>query len=179
MNTYKIEDKEFSMMLNWEEVSFRIEALAQQINKDYIGRTPVFLVTLKGAMFFAVELLKSITIPCSFDCIIGKSYHGTSQLAPGVVDIYHNNLDLVGRDVIIVEDIVDTGYTIKRLLEVVNDMQPASVAVATLLNKPEKHLVSVNPDYVGFNISPNFIVGFGLDYNEVGRNLKGIYSIME
>jgi hypoxanthine phosphoribosyltransferase len=177
MEKYTINKLTFKKTISEEKINEKIAEIAKKINEDYKNSQPCFLITMKGAIFFAVEILKQIEIPCTIDIISAKSYGEKMKSNPGEVSIQHNNLDLKGKDVILVEDIVDTGYTLEKLLKTLNFFSPKSVKVATLLAKPDKFCVDVHIDYLGFSMSPEFIIGFGLDFNEFGRNLKSIYTL--
>lgn len=174
---YTINKLSFVQTITEQEVSGVIAKIAQRINEDYKGKQPCFLITMKGAIFFGVELLRQIDLPCTLDVISVKSYGKKMKSNPSDISIHHENLDLRGKDVILVEDIVDTGYTLEKLLKTLEQFQPKSLAVASLVAKPEKYCVNVRIDYLGFSLSPEFIIGSGMDFNEQGRNLKGIYSL--
>jgi hypoxanthine phosphoribosyltransferase len=177
LKEFVINDKVFKETISWQVIQQRISEIAKQINIDYQGKQPTFLIAMKGAMFFGVELLKEIQLPCIVEVISAKSYGTNMQSVPDNVAVQHHNIKLENKDVIIVEDIVDTGYTIKKLLEVINNQNPKSIAVAALIAKPEKFCIDVKIDYLGFTVSPEFIIGCGMDYDEFGRNLKGIYTL--
>ncbi|MPM71294.1 Hypoxanthine phosphoribosyltransferase [bioreactor metagenome] len=138
----------------------------------------MFLIALNGAMFWAVELLKEINLQCKLETIHAKSY-GNAMQSDGNVSVMYNNMDLENKDIIIIEDIVDTGYTMQKLLETINIQKPKSVAIAALITKPEKIVINIKIDYLGFAIPPEFIIGCGMDYKEFGRNLRGIYRLKD
>ncbi|HAH06200.1 MAG TPA: hypoxanthine phosphoribosyltransferase [Elusimicrobia bacterium] len=156
-----------------EELQRRIRELAQEISRDYAGRTPMLIGVLKGCVLFLSDLMKSLELDCCVDFICLASYSGTSS--SGVVRML---LDLresaQGRDVIVIEDIVDTGLTIAYLLQNLKTRGPRSVEVCTLLDKPDCRKVAISPKYAGFRIPNEFVVGFGLDYVERYRNLPYI-----
>ncbi len=162
------------IMLPEEKVDAKIKEIGEKISHDYAGKQVHLVCVLKGGSFFMCELAKRITIPVSFDFMSVSSYGGDTK-SSGVVKIV-KDLDepLEGKHVIIVEDIVDSGRTLSYLKELLNQRGPASLAVCTLLDKPERRVVDVNVDYSGFNIPDEFVVGYGLDYDQKYRNLPYI-----
>ena len=162
------------VLLNEEEVDRRIKEIAEQINKDYEGKAVHLICILKGGVFFTCELAKRLTIPVSLDFMSVSSY-GSDTKSSGVVKIV-KDLDesLKDKDVIVVEDIVDSGRTLSYLLEKLRDRGPASLRLCTLLDKPERRVIDVHVDYTGFNIPDEFVVGYGLDYDQRYRNLPYI-----
>lgn len=162
------------MMLSEEEVDRKIQELGDQISKDYAGKGVHLVCVLKGGSFFMCELAKRITVPVSLDFMSVSSYGGDTK-SSGVVKIV-KDLDepLNGKDVIVIEDIVDSGRTLSYLLEMLNDRKPASLRLCTLLDKPERRVVDVKVDYTGFEIPDEFVVGYGLDYDQKYRNLPYI-----
>ncbi len=156
----------------------RIAEIAAQITKDYSGLRPLFLCVLTGAFPFAADLFRSVNIDAEISFIRLKSYEGTSTTGK-VKEVMGLTENLEGRDVIIIEDIVDTGTTIKKLVEDLKAKGTTSVKVASLLFKPESLLHDVKPDYVGFSIPSKFIIGFGLDLDGLARNLRDIYVLEE
>ena len=162
------------VLLNEEEVDRRIKEIAEQINKDYEGKAVHLICILKGGVFFTCELAKRLTIPVSLDFMSVSSY-GSDTKSSGVVKIV-KDLDesLKDKDVIVVEDIVDSGRTLSYLLEMLRDRGPASLRLCTLLDKPERRVIDVHVDYTGFNIPDEFVVGYGLDYDQRYRNLPYI-----
>lgn len=162
------------VMLTEEEVNRRIQEISEQINRDYAGRQVHLVCVLKGGSFFMCELAKRITVPVSLDFMSVSSY-GKDTKSSGVVKIV-KDLDepLKGKDVLVVEDIVDSGRTLNYLLEMLRDREPASLHLCTLLDKPDRRVVDVNVDYTGFVIPDEFVVGYGLDYDQRYRNLPYI-----
>ena len=162
------------VLLSEEEVNERIRQIGEQISKDYEGRQVHLICVLKGGSFFMCELAKRITVPVSLDFMSVSSYGGGTK-SSGVVKI-ENDLDepLDGKDVIVVEDIVDSGRTLSYLLELLGKRNPKSLALCTMLDKPERRVVDVKVDYTGFNIPDEFVVGYGLDYDQRYRNLPYI-----
>lgn len=171
----QIEDKEFECMLEYDQIKKRIRLIGIQINVDYENKVPVFVGVLNGSFIFMADLIKEIDISAEMTFVKLSSYEGdaTSGLVKNVIGLDYN---LKNRDVIIVEDIVDTGITMGFLLKEIYKHQPASVSVCTLLLKPDA-LQSSIPElaYTAFEIPNDFVVGYGLDYNGLGRNLKDIY----
>lgn len=162
------------VLLSEEEVDAKIKAIGEQISRDYEGKTVHLICVLKGGSFFMCELAKRITVPVSLDFMSVSSY-GSDTKSSGVVKIV-KDLDesIKGKDVIVVEDIVDSGRTLSYLLEMLMDRKPASLRLCTLLDKPERRVVDVNVDYTGFQIPDAFVVGYGLDYDQRYRNLPYI-----
>ncbi|MDO4519739.1 MAG: hypoxanthine phosphoribosyltransferase [Eubacteriales bacterium] len=169
------------VLLSEEEVSAKIQEIAAQINKDYEGKQIHMICVLKGGVFFACELAKRLTVPVSFDFMSVSSY-GDDTKSSGVVRIV-KDLDqpLEGKDVLVVEDIIDSGRTLSYLLKVLTDRNPKSLHLCTLLDKPERRVVDVDVDYSCFNIPDEFVVGFGLDYAQKYRNLPyiGVVEFLE
>ncbi len=159
------------VLLSEEEVDARIKALGEQISKDYEGKEVHLICVLKGSVFFICELAKRITVPVTLDFMSVSSY-GMDTKSSGVVRIV-KDLDesIKGRDVIVIEDIVDSGNTLSYLLEMLSDRKPESLRLCTLLDKPERRRKPVKVDYVGFQIPDEFVVGYGLDYAQKYRNL--------
>jgi len=174
----KLGDKVFVPYLTGEKIGDAVKIVAAQINKDYQGKNPLFLVVLNGAFLFAADLLRAIHVDCEVSFVKFSSYQGTSSSGK-VKELIGLNEHLEGRDVIIVEDIVDTGNTIVQMMADLEHRKPLTVKIATLLFKPEAYKKSIAVDYVGLEIPNEFIVGYGLDYNGMGRNLKDIYVIKE
>ena len=168
-----MEDK-VRVLLTKEEVDKRIEEIGAQISRDYAGKSVHLICVLKGGVFFTCELAKRITVPVSLDFMSVSSY-GAGTKSSGVVKIV-KDLDepLDGKDVLIVEDIIDSGRTLSYLIELLHKRNPNSVRLCTLLDKPERRVTDVKVDYVGFNIPDEFVVGYGLDYDQKYRNLPYI-----
>ncbi len=168
----------FEPFIEREKIQARILELAREITEQYRGRRPLLVCVLNGAFPFAAELFLNIDTDAEISFIRLKSYEGTSSTGT-VKEIMGLQDDIEGRPVILVEDIVDTGQTIKRLVDTVSAKNPAEVKIATLLFKPESLQCDVKPDYVGFSIAPKFIIGFGLDLDGLARNLQDIYVLKE
>ncbi|MBO5281770.1 MAG: hypoxanthine phosphoribosyltransferase [Lachnospiraceae bacterium] len=162
------------VLLTEAEVDARIQEIGEQISRDYQGRQVHLICVLKGGSFFLCELAKRISVPVSLDFMSVSSY-GSDTKSSGVVKIV-KDLDesIKGKDVLVVEDIVDSGRTLSYLLEMLQDRGPASLRLCTLLDKPERRVVDVKVDYTGFQISDEFVVGYGLDYDQRYRNLPYI-----
>ena len=162
------------VLLSEEEVGKKIREIGEQISKDYEGKTVHLICVLKGGVFFTCELAKRITVPVTMEFMSVSSY-GDETSSSGVVRIV-KDLDesLEGKDVLIVEDIIDSGRTLSHLLEILKQRNPNSLRLCTLLDKPERRVKDVNVDYVCFNIPDEFVVGYGLDYAQKYRNLPYI-----
>ncbi|MBR1670760.1 MAG: hypoxanthine phosphoribosyltransferase [Butyrivibrio sp.] len=166
--------EEVRKLLTEKEVDERIRTLGEQISSDYAGQSVHLVCVLKGAVFFMCELAKRITVPVTMDFMCVSSY-GSSTKSSGVVKMV-KDLDepLRGKNVIIVEDIVDSGRTLSYLIKMLGDREPASIRLCTLLDKPERRVTDVKVDYTGFEIPDEFVVGYGLDYDQRYRNLPYI-----
>ena len=178
METIKVLDKEFKLYIKQEEIEAVIKDIANQINEDYKGKSPIFLVLLNGAFMFASQLLKELTLDCETSFVKYASYNGT-QSTGNVKELIGLNSSLEGRDIVIIEDIIDSGYTMKCILKKLEDLKVASVKIATMLFKPNAFEFDYKVDYIGMNIGNEFIVGYGLDYNEHGRNYGSIYKVID
>lgn len=178
MGTVKIKDKTFRTSIPASEIQKRVKAVADRINKDMEGKNPLFLAVLNGSFIFAADLMREITIPCQISFVKLASYEGTTSTGK-ITEVIGINEDLAGRTVVIVEDIVDTGLTMKRMVETLGTRHPESIHICTLLVKPEKLTVDLDIEYAALEIPNDFIVGYGLDYDQEGRGLKDIYTIVE
>ncbi len=177
-NLVTIDGKEFVPYISYQEISSRIKDLAKEIQLDYRGKTPVFLVVLKGAIFFASELMQDIKMPVHLEILKAESY-GNRLESSGKVKLFLTNHNFEGRDIIVVEDIIDTGLTIKTVLEELEKYNPKTIQLAVLLLKKEKLKFNLNIKYCGFEIPSKFVIGFGLDFAEFGRNLKDIFILKD
>ena len=177
MSAIKVHDKSFDVYLSAETIQQRVKELSEQINKDYAGKRPLFIAILNGSFMFAADLFKHLTIEAEICFIKLASYKGMKSSGNVVTSIGLED-DLFGKEVIIVEDIVDTGKTLYNFLPKLGHQQPASLRIATLLHKSDATIFPLKPDYVGFVIPDKFVVGYGLDYDELGRNLKEIYQVV-
>jgi hypoxanthine phosphoribosyltransferase len=178
MGTVKIKDKSFRISIPEAEIKARVKALAQQISKDMEGKTPLLLGVLNGSFIFAADLMREMTIPCEISFVKLASYQGTTSTGK-IKEVLGINENLSGRTVVIVEDIVESGQTMKQMVESLGTRNPASVHICTLFFKPDKLREELTLDYVAFRIPDDFIVGYGLDYDGLGRELKDIYTIVE
>ncbi len=178
MNKIKLHDKYFEPFILFEKIEDAINRISIDINRDVEGLTPIFLVILNGSFMFAGDLLKKIDTPCEVSFVKLSSYDGTKSTKK-VKQLIGFNEDIKGRTIVIVEDIVDSGNTLENVLGQLDSMGAADVKIATLLFKPQAFEKSYSLDYIGIEIPNDFIVGYGLDYNNQGRNLKDIYKIIE
>ncbi len=169
--------EKINVLFSEEEVDARIRQMGEQISRDYAGREVHLICVLKGGSFFMCELAKRITVPVYLDFMSVSSY-GSETKSSGVVKIVKDlDAPLAGKDVIVVEDIVDTGHTLSYLLEMLKGREPASLKLCTLLDKPDRREVEVPVDYTGFVIPDKFIAGYGLDYDQKYRNLPYIGTV--
>lgn len=170
---------QIEVLLSEEKVNTRICELAEQINKDYAGKKLHLVIILKGSVFFACELSKRITTPVTMDFMTVSSY-GDGMVSAGKITVKKElDEDIEGKDVLIVEDIVDSGNTLFHLKKLLMARNPASLRIITLLDKPDRRVVELEPDYCGFEIPDKFVVGYGLDYAQQYRNLPYIGVIEE
>ena len=176
MSSIKLHDKTFDIYLSEQEIQKRVKAIADQINEDYKDKRPLFIPILNGSFIFAADLFKYLTINAEITFIKLVSYKGMKSTG-NVITSIGLEMDLFGRDVIIVEDIVDTGKTLHEFLPKLDHQQPKSLKIAALLHKPEATQFSLKIDYLGFIIPDKFVVGYGLDYDGLGRNYKEIYQL--
>lgn len=177
MEKVKIHDKEFGISISAAEIQKRIAELGKQISTELDGKRPLFVAVLNGAFLFAADLLKNVSCECEITFVRVASYAGT-QSTGQVRNLVGLNENIEGRIVILVEDIVDTGDTAVYLIEEMKKSRPAEIRIASLLLKPKalKHKLKV--DYTGFEVPNDFLVGFGLDYDGIGRNLNNIYTLI-
>jgi len=177
MPPLKVHDKSFEVYLTEQLIQERVKEIAGQINKDFEGRRPLFIAILNGSFMFAADLFKHLTIEAELCFIKLASYKGMKSSGNVVTSIGLDD-DLFGKDVIIVEDIVDTGKTLHEFLPKLLHQQPRTLKIASLLHKSEATTFPIKLDYVGFDIPNKFVVGYGLDYDGLGRNLKEIYQVL-
>ena len=178
MGVVKIKDKTFKTSIPEAEILEKVKVVADRINKDFEGKKPVFLAVLNGSFIFAADLMRMITIPSEISFVKYASYEGTSSTGK-MKELVGMNQDLAGRHVIIVEDIVDSGFTMAHMIEDLKKHNPASVEICSLLVKPGNLKVNLDINYAVMEIPNDFIVGYGLDYDQEGRNLRDIYTIVE
>lgn len=161
-----------------EAINERIRKIAEQINEDYDGKSPLFIAILNGSFMFASDLFKAISIEAEICFIKLASYKGTKS-SGHVITAIGLDIDLIGRHVIVLEDIVDTGKTLSEFLPQLEHQQPASMRIAALLHKPEATVYPITVDYLGFSVPNKFLLGYGLDYDGLGRNIPSIYKLVE
>lgn len=169
----------FKVFITKEQIQARLELLGRKLDKDFEGKKPILIGVLNGAFIFLADLMRYITVPCEVDFMKLSSY-GDAKVSSGqVTELKHIDAKIQGRHIILVEDIVDTGLSMKYMVEQVKQHSPASVSVITLLHKKEATQHDVQVDYVGFEIPVKFVLGYGLDYAQEGRNLAQIYALDE
>ena len=178
MSKIRIHDREFVKSISREEIDKEIKRVAAQINHDYAGKHPLFLGVLNGSFMFVADLLKNIELECEISFVKLSSYQGTETTGQ-VREVIGLSESLEGRDVIILEDIVDTGHTMHKMMQSLKNSNPASVEIASLFVKPARMQVPVDVKYALFTIPDRFIVGYGLDYDGFGRNLPDVYDVVE
>jgi len=178
MKRVKVLDKTFEVSIPEAEIKERVKAVAQQLSHDMEGKNPLLLAVLNGSFIFAADLMREMTIPCEISFVKLASYQGTTSTGK-IHEVIGINEDLTDRHVVIVEDIVDTGLTMKRMVESLGTRKPASVHICALLVKPDKLQVDLDIEYTAMKIPNDFIVGYGLDYNQHGRELKDIYTLVD
>ncbi len=178
MENVTVRDRKFTVSITEETIKRRVAEVAAQISKDLEGKDPLFLAVLNGSFIFAADLMRGITIPCEITFMRISSYEGTSSTG-NVQQLIGLKENIKGRTVVIIEDIIDSGLTMKHLLETLADKEPADVRIASLLVKPGNLKVKLDVPYCCFEIPNDFIVGYGLDYDGEGRNLPHIYTVVD
>ncbi len=176
MSTIKVLDKEFEPYLSEQLIQEKITSLAQQLNEEYAGKKPIFLSILNGSFLFTADLFRQINIEAEVCFIKLASYKGTKS-SGNVITAIGLDANVNGRDVIILEDIIDTGKTLHHFLPQLASSNPSSIKIAVLLNKTEALAYPVKVDYACFDIPNKFVVGYGLDYDGLGRNTRAIYQL--
>ena len=176
MSTSQVLDKEFVPSIAAEKILTQVRRVASEINRDYDGESPLFLVVLNGAFIFAADLMREISLPAEVSFVKLASYQGTASSGT-VREIIGLNTDITGRPLIIVEDIVESGITMAHMIDTLKRQNPKSIDICTLLLKPQKLEVKLDIRYVAMEIPNDFILGYGLDYNGQGRGLKDIYTL--
>ncbi|WP_339694060.1 hypoxanthine phosphoribosyltransferase [uncultured Roseivirga sp.] len=176
MNTIKVRDKEFEVYLNESEIQKRIAEIGDEMNEEYANKNPLFIGILNGSFMFASDLMKAVNVPSEIAFIRMASYKGMESTG-AVKQVLGLQENVFGRHLVLIEDIVDSGLTMDQVIKFFQERGPKSIRVATLLLKPEKLEKDLKLDYVGFEIPEKFVVGYGLDYNGHGRNLKDIYQL--
>ncbi|HTI91361.1 MAG TPA: hypoxanthine phosphoribosyltransferase [Puia sp.] len=178
MSIIRVHDKDFEPYLTAEEITEKIQGIARKVDADYAGKKPLFVAILNGSFMFASDLFKAITIESEICFIKLASYKGTKSTGQ-VITAIGLDTDMHGRHVIILEDIVDTGKTLSEFLPQLEHQQPASLKIAALLHKPEATVYPIKVDYLGFSVPNKFLLGYGLDYDGLGRNIPSIYKLVE
>jgi hypoxanthine phosphoribosyltransferase len=173
----RVHDKEFEPYLTEKEIAAKVGEMAGAINRDYNKKKPLFIAILNGSFIFAADLFKSISIEAEICFIKLASYKGAKSSGQ-VITAIGLDTDIIGRHVIILEDIVDTGKTLNAFLPQLEHQQPASLKIAALLHKPDATVYPIKIDYLGFSIPNKFVLGYGLDYDGLGRNIKEIYQLI-
>lgn len=174
----RIHDKSFELYISAEQIQGKVHELAVQINREYQGKDLVFISILNGSFMFAGDLMKNITVPCVISFVKVTSYQGTNT-SGRVDELIGLNTEINGKHIIILEDIVDTGITMNKIFNYLSSFEPASLKIASLLFKPDAFEGKHKPDLFGFSIPDDFVIGYGLDYNEHGRNYDAIYKLIE
>ena len=172
---FVINDHTFRKRIDKSDIEKRVNELAAAIRNDFAGKTITYLIVLKGAFVFAADLIRAINLPSEIIFIEAKSY-GEKMKSSGKVVLNHNKLNLNGKNILIIEDIIDSGNTMKTLTESFRSQNPEMLEIAAFLSKPSVREVELNIKYVGFEIPPDFVIGYGLDYAEQGRHLTHIYA---
>jgi hypoxanthine phosphoribosyltransferase len=178
MANIQVHDKVFEPFIPADKINTEVAAIAARIDKDYTGKRPLFISILNGSFMFASDLFKYLQIEAEICFIKLASYKGTRSSGQ-VVTAIGLDMDIVNRHVLIIEDIVDTGKTLHAFMPQLRNQQPASLKIAALLHKPEAIVYPLQIDYLGFSIPNKFVVGYGLDYNGLGRNIPEIYQLLE
>jgi hypoxanthine phosphoribosyltransferase len=176
MPTVTLHDKTFELFIDEQAIQAAISALAVQINTDYAGKKPLFLGILNGSFLFAADLFRLIEGQAEISFLKMASYQGTATTGK-INELIGLNEEIANRHIIIIEDIVDTGITLEKIIENLKLKHPASMAIATLLFKPAAYQKSIPVNYIGIKVANDFLVGYGLDYDGLGRNLKEIYKL--
>ena len=174
----QLHDKQFEIFIKQEIIEDKIRQMAQQISKDYEGKCPIFLAILNGSFLFAAELMKSVSIDCEITFLRVSSYHSTTSTGK-ITEVLGLKEDITDRDVIILEDIIDTGLTMAKIQEQLLGKNPKSLKVASLFQKPEALKTPIDIAYLGFELENRFVLGYGLDYDGLGRNLPDLYVLHE
>ncbi len=175
--TLQVKDKKFAVSIPAERIQAEVKRVAAEINRDYAGKEPVFLAVLNGSFIFAADLMREINLPSEISFVRLASYQGVSTTGE-IREIMGLNIDITGRPVIVVEDIVDTGLTMVHMLDTLRKQNPSSIDICTLLLKPGKLQAELDIRYCCMEIPNDFIVGYGLDYDGYGRNTKDIYTLV-
>ncbi len=178
MKRIKLLDREFELSIPFEKIDNAIAGIADRMNEELVDKDPLMICVLNGSFMFAADLMKKLNFPCEISFVKLSSYEGTSSTGR-VKELIGLNENIEGRCVVILEDIIDTGFTIEKIKNQLLGYQPSEVKIATMLFKPEACKVDIDIDYAGMDIPNDFIVGYGLDYDGHGRNLADIYTVVE
>lgn len=178
METIRIKDKQFKTFITEEQILKEVARVGEEINRDLADANPLFVSVLNGSFMFTADLMKHVSVPCEISFVKLASYAGTSSTGK-VKELVGLNDDITGRTIVIVEDIIDTGLTMERLIETLKARNPKEIRIATLLVKPDKLKVDFDINYIAMSIPNDFIVGYGLDYDGLGRNYRDIYTVIE
>ena len=178
LKSIQLGDLSFVPFISADKIAHRVREMGQQITKDYQGRRPIMVTILNGSFIFSSDLVRAMDIDCDVQFMKVSSYEGT-QSTGQLTAVFDTLPDLKGQDLIIIEDIIDQGHTIDYLKRSLSEKNPASIKIASLLLKPKAYKYEHPVDYLGFEIPNDFVVGYGLDYNQMGRNLPSIYTLKE
>ena len=178
METIRIKDKQFKTFITEEQILKEVARVGEEINRDLADANPLFVSVLNGSFMFTADLMKHVNVPCEISFVKLASYAGTSSTGK-VKELVGLNDDITGRTIVIVDDIIDTGLTMERLIETLKARNPKEIRIATLLVKPDKLKVDLDINYIAMSIPNDFIVGYGLDYDGLGRNYRDIYTVIE
>ncbi|HLK30555.1 MAG TPA: hypoxanthine phosphoribosyltransferase [Puia sp.] len=178
MSNIRVHDKVFEPYISQSSISEQIKLMAHQLNNDYADKKPLFIAILNGSFIFAADLFKELSIEAEICFIKLASYKGTKSSGQ-VITAIGLDTEIFRRHVVIIEDIVDTGKTLSEFLPQLHHQQPASLKIAALLHKPEATVYPISVDYLGFSVPNKFLLGYGLDYNGLGRNIPEIYKLVE
>ncbi|MBQ8283092.1 MAG: hypoxanthine phosphoribosyltransferase [Paraprevotella sp.] len=178
METLQVKDKKFAVSIPEREILRQVKRVADEINRDLVETEPLFLAVLNGAFMFAADLMKEVKLPSEIQFIKLASYEGTTSTG-SITEMIGLSVSVEGRDVVIVEDIIDSGLTMKHLIETLQQKNPRSISICSLLVKPGNLKVDLEVKYRCFDIPNDFILGYGLDYDGFGRNTRDIYTVVE
>ena len=172
-----MQEKELSLLYSKEEIDQVVREMAERISRDYDGQEVIFICVLKGAFVFMADLVRNLTIPVKIDFVRLSSY-GSGSKSSGKIDIIMDTeFSMTGKNVVVVEDILDSGLTLSFLIDRIRSKEPRSLSVCVFIDKRERRSIDIEPDYVGITLEKGFIVGYGLDFDEKYRNLQGIYEV--
>lgn len=177
VESISVHDKQFVLSIDEVQIATRVRQVAQLLQDEVAGQRPLFICVLNGAFMFAADILKYMNEPCEVSFVKYSSYQGTSSSGE-IKQLIGLNENIKGRIVVVIEDIVDSGYTMSGMVDILNKAGAERVIIASLLMKPGALKVNLHVDLVGFEIPNDFVVGYGLDYNGLGRNLPGIYKVV-